>query len=93
VGGLGKGLRCRKSSKPEKCLKIAQTPTRPLHALLAGFTQDSLLENQNRHHKTDRIIARTLCLRKNQKCNLRKRLLKKTLPNQPEHRFGKLWRT
>jgi hypothetical protein len=34
VGGRGQCLRCRKSPKPEKCLKIAQTPTRRVHALL-----------------------------------------------------------
>jgi len=37
VGGLGKGLRCRKNSKPEKCLKMPQNPTRRVHALLARF--------------------------------------------------------
>jgi hypothetical protein len=58
-------------------LKVAQTPTRPLHALLAGFVQDSLIENQNHRHKTDKIIARTLLISKNQKLNLPKRLLKK----------------
>jgi len=37
VGGVGKGLRCRKNSKPEKCLKMPQNPTRQVHALLARF--------------------------------------------------------
>jgi len=45
VGGRGQCLRCRKSPKPEKCLKMPQTPTRRVHALLGAFgTQDSLLE-------------------------------------------------
>ena len=38
-----------------------------MHALLAGFVQDSLTETQNHCHKTDKIIARTLFFSKNQK--------------------------
>ena len=38
-----------------------------MHALLAGFEQDALIENQNHRHKTDKIIARTLFFSKNQK--------------------------
>ncbi len=38
-----------------------------MHALLAGFVQDSLTETQNHRHKTDKIIARTLFFSKNQK--------------------------
>jgi hypothetical protein len=38
-----------------------------VHALLAGFVQDTLIENQNHRHKTDKIIARTLLFSKNQK--------------------------
>jgi len=84
-------LGSRKNPKPEKCLKMPQTPTRQVHALLAGFVQDALINNQNHNHKTDKIIARTLLFRKNQKnCDLSKRLLKKTLPNKPEHKF---WET
>ena len=56
---------------------MPQNPHRPVHALLAGFVQDALIENQNQHHKTDKIIARTLLFSKNQKnCDLLKRLLK-----------------
>jgi hypothetical protein len=29
----------RKNPKPEKCLKMPQTPTRPLHALLGALTE------------------------------------------------------
>ena len=46
---------------------MPQTPTRQVHALLEGFAQDSLIENQNQHHKTDKIIARTILFSKNQK--------------------------
>jgi hypothetical protein len=38
-----------------------------VHALLAGFVQDALIENQNHRHKTEQIIARTLFFSKNQK--------------------------
>ena len=38
-----------------------------MHALLEGFVQDSLIESQNRRHKTEQIIARTLLFSKNQK--------------------------
>jgi hypothetical protein len=51
-------LGSRKNSKPEKCLKMPQNPTRQVHALLAGFVQDALINNQNHRHKTDKIIAR-----------------------------------
>jgi hypothetical protein len=43
VGGRGQCLRCRKSSKPEKCLKIAQTPTRQVQAVLANLPADQNL--------------------------------------------------
>ena len=33
----------RKNSKPEKCLKKPQTPTRQVHALLGGFFAIGLL--------------------------------------------------
>jgi hypothetical protein len=48
-------------------LGFAQNPQRQVHALLEGFAQDSLIESQNRRHKTDKIIARTLLFSKNQK--------------------------
>ena len=68
----------RENSKPEKCSKMPQNPTRQVHALLAGFEQDALIENQNQRHKTDKIIARTLFFSKNQKnFDLPKHLLKK----------------
>jgi hypothetical protein len=38
-----------------------------VQALLEGFAQDALIESQNRRHKTDKIIARTLLFSKNQK--------------------------
>ena len=38
-----------------------------MHALLAGFVQDALINNQNHNQKTDKIIARILFFRKNQK--------------------------
>ncbi len=48
VGGRGKCLRCRKKPKPEKYSKIAQNPTRRVHALLGVFfEQDSLAEKDN----------------------------------------------
>ena len=59
--------------QPEKwqgvwnCLGCAQNPQRQVHALLEGFVQDSLIENQSHRLKTDKIIARTLFFSKNQK--------------------------
>ena len=49
---------------------MPQNPTRQVHAVLAGFVQDALINNQNHNHKTDKIIARTLFFRKNQNCDL-----------------------
>ena len=46
---------------------MPQNPTRQVHALLEGFAQDTLIENKNRRHKTEQIIARTLFFSKNQK--------------------------
>jgi len=37
VGGRGLCLGTEKNSKPEKCLKMPQNPTRQVHALLGGF--------------------------------------------------------
>jgi len=67
VGGRGFCLGAGQNSKPEKCLKMPQNPTRQVHALLGGFVQDALINNQNHRHKTDKIIARTLFFSKNQK--------------------------
>ena len=62
---------------------MPQNPTRQVHALLGGFVQDVLINNQNHDHKTDKIIARTLFFSKNQKnCDLKKRLLKKDFAKQ-----------
>jgi hypothetical protein len=75
----------RKKPKPEKCLKMPPNPTSQVHALLGGFAQDALINNQNHNHKTDKIIARILIFSKNQKnCNLPKRLLKKDFAKQTE---------
>ena len=64
---------------------MPQNPTNPVHALLGGFVQDALINNQNHRHKTDKIIARTLTFRPNQKnCDLPKRLLKKDFAKQTE---------
>ena len=49
---------------------MPQNPTRQVHAVLAGFVQDALINNQNHNHKTDKIIARTLLFSKNQNCDL-----------------------
>ncbi len=46
---------------------MPQNPTRQVHALLAGFVQDALIDNQNHRHKTDKIIARTFAFYKWQK--------------------------
>ena len=71
-------LGSRKNSKRGKCSKMPQNPTRQVHALLGGFVQDALINNQNHNQKTDKIIARTLFFSKNQKnCDLQKRLQKK----------------
>ena len=71
---------------------MPQNPTRQVHALLGGFVQDALINNQNHNQKTDKIIARTFLFSKNQKTvTWKKRLLKKTLPNKPERKFWKTW--
>ena len=46
---------------------MPQNPTRQVHALLAGFVQDTLIDYQNHHHKTDEIIAWTSVFYKWQK--------------------------
>jgi hypothetical protein len=47
VGGAWILLESRKNLKPENCLKIAQTPTRPLHALLGSrILRDPLLDEK-----------------------------------------------
>ena len=62
---------------------MPQNPTRQVHALLGGFVQDALIDNQNHDHKTDKIIARTLLFSKNQKnCDLPKRWQKKDFAKQ-----------
>jgi hypothetical protein len=69
-GGRRNAVQTEKTNSVEKCLKMAPNPQRRVHALLEGFAQDSLIENQNRRHKTDKIIARTLFFSKNQKNDL-----------------------
>ena len=69
-GGDGEAVQPEKWKGVENCLRLPQTPQRRVHALLAGFVQGTLIENQNHRHKTDKIIARTLLFSKNQKLNL-----------------------
>jgi hypothetical protein len=38
VGGRGLYLGAGKNSKPEKCLKMRQNPTRPLHVVLGNLS-------------------------------------------------------
>jgi hypothetical protein len=40
-------LGSRKNPKRGECSKMPQNPTRQVHALLEGFAQDSLIENEN----------------------------------------------
>ena len=68
-------------------MKNAQHPQRQVHALLEGFAQDALIENQNRRHKTDEIIARTLIFSKNQK--LHAKIFAKKLDQRTEIKFTK----
>ena len=64
---------------------MAQNPTRQVHALLAGFVQDTLIDYQNQHHKTDKIIARNFDFGNNPKNMTNQNACgKKTLPNKPE---------
>ena len=69
-GGRRDAVRLEKGWGVEKGLESRQNPQRRVHALLAGFVQDALIETQNHRHKTDKIIARTLLFSKNQKLNL-----------------------
>ena len=70
---------------------MPQNPTRQVHALLGGFVQDALINNQNHNQKTDKIIARTLFFSKNQKkLRLEKTLAKKRLCQTSQNdNFGK----
>jgi len=58
-----------------------------VHALLEGFVQDSLIENQSHRLKTDKIIARTLFFRKNQK--LQAKIFSKKLNQRAKIKFTK----
>ena len=70
---------------------MPQNPTRQVHALLAGFVQDTLINNQNQSHKTEKIIARTLFFSKEPKTmTCQNACRKKTLLNKPERKF---WET
>ena len=62
-----------------------------MHALLEGFAQDTLIENQNRRHKTDKIIARTLIFSKNQKTT-RQTFTRKTWPKNRTKIYPNLYR-
>jgi hypothetical protein len=42
---------------------MAQNPTRQVHALLGGFVQDALINNQN-HNQHAQVLHRTLILAK-----------------------------
>ena len=66
---------------------MPQNPTRQVHALLGGFVQDALINNQNHHHKTDKIIARTLFFSKNEKLWLAKTLATKTKLAEQKHKL------
>ena len=69
---------------------MPQNPTRQVHALLGGFVQDALIDNQNHDHKTDKIIARTLLFSKNQKLWLAKMVTEKRLCETNQNAsFGK----
>ena len=50
-GGRRDAVQTEKTNSVEKCLKMAPNPQRRVHALLEGFEQDSLIENQNYRHK------------------------------------------
>ena len=73
--------------KPENYRKKPQNPQRPVHALLEGFAQDLLIENQNHRHKTDKIIARTLIFSKNQK--LHAKIFGRKIDQRAEIKFTK----
>jgi hypothetical protein len=68
-------------------LGCAQNPQRQVHALLEGFAQDSLIENQNHRHKAEKIIARTLIFSKNQ--NYEPKSLQEKLDQKAEIKFTK----
>jgi hypothetical protein len=84
----------RKNSKPEKCLKTAQTPTRRLHALLGNLPSRTTAEKRH-HRQHDKILHATLIFtRANKNCDLPKRLLQKRISpnkttNEPKRRFWK----
>jgi hypothetical protein len=86
-GGDGEAVQPEKCSGVENCLRCAQNPQRQVHALLEGFVQDLLIESQNRHHKTEKIIARTLLFSKNQK--LRAKIFARKLDQRTKIKFTK----
>jgi hypothetical protein len=65
VGGRGFGLEAGKTQSQKKAQKPRRVPQVRCTLCWQAFVQDSLTENQNHRHKTDKIIARTLFFRKN----------------------------
>jgi hypothetical protein len=61
AGGLGRTrFESRKSSKPEKYLKVAQTPTRPLHAVLGNLLADQNDGRKKTQPRTDPTFTQNL---------------------------------
>ena len=69
VGGRGLCLRCGKSPKPRKSSKIAQTPTRRVHALLGNLAPTRTLIEKRQHHQHNKILTHNSIFDKSQKLN------------------------
>ncbi len=95
-GGDGEAVQLEKWKGVENCLRFAQNPQRQVHALLEGFAQDSLIENQKHRHKTEKIIARTLIFSKNVSTgsttakNYKPKSLQENLTKEPKQNLPKL---
>jgi hypothetical protein len=76
-GRAGIRLGSRKNSKPEKCLKTAQSPTSPLHALLGAVELEDSLAEKRRHRQPNEILTHNFDFG-----NYQKTRLAKTLNNQ-----------
>jgi hypothetical protein len=90
-GRVGIRLGSRKNPKPEKCLKTAQSPTSPLHALLGSLLAYRTFAEKRRHRQHVKILQRTLLLTNDQKMLTYKNagdLETKTQTNQNKN-FGK----
>jgi hypothetical protein len=72
VGGLGFGLGAEKKTKPEKCLKTAQSPTSPLHALLGAVELEDSLAKKRRHRQPNEILTHNFDFGNYQKARLTK---------------------